>query len=673
MTNIQQIPLDKLRISPRNARRTGGTNVDDLAASIRAEGLLQNLVVTRAEDGLFDVVAGGRRLTALQQLLAANALPEQLVAGATCSIVGSEVADEASLAENTIRAEMHPADQVVAYKTLVDEGKSITDIAARFSVTELFVRQRLKLANVEPELFELFRAGEMALVQLQALALTDNHALQKQAWFGVKHDWQREAYQLRNRITQRAVGDDMPIARFVGHDAYVEAGGALTQDLFNTRRWFAEPELLEKLAVAKLEAKAEELRADGWSWVEVKLLMDHQALAEFPRVPPPAEVSEEPLSKASYLRINAINNRLDELDQIDHEGLDEDLSEAYCTEEEFLRAELTNLKESAIQKWPSAVKAASGVVLGISDTGGVRCEYGRLLPGQKLATSGAVEGTPTRTAERGEPKPPKLDLSAAAELTLAGHRSEVIRAHLATDPHLALALAVHWALQIQNYEWGGRMLGWRGDKLPPASGVSKSLSAPIQQRLEAAADSLKGLPTGGKLLPHLVALPNSKLQELHAVLVALSFSSTSADKAAIKNADLLHQVIGFDMAEHWNVSCDDFISRAPRALVVQAVTQAKGKEHGAKLDKLKKDERVAEATKLLSGTGWLPKQLRGPSYGKTSKAAPAAGDAKAKAQPPAKKAKKVASRKASTGTAQGTTEAASAKQSAKRPIKAGQP
>ncbi|WCE02813.1 ParB/RepB/Spo0J family partition protein [Pseudoxanthomonas sp. JBR18] len=647
MSNIQQIPLDQLRISPRNARRTGGNNVDDLAASIRAEGLLQNLVVTRADDGLFDVVAGGRRLTALQQLRTANALPEQLAGGPTCSIVGSDVADEASLAENTIRADMHPADQVVAYKTLVDEGKSLTDIAARFSVTELFVRQRLKLANVRPELFELFRNGEMRLEQLQALALTDNHELQRQAWFSAMHDYQRNAWELRDRITRQAVPDSAKIAKFVGIDAYVAAGGALTHDLFNTHRWLADPALVDKLAMDKLEAKAESLRADGWSWVEPMLTMDYEAVAKFPQVPAPAD---QPIAFSPQVqaRMDAIDARLREIEDIDADDLDEEEEDQLGQEAERLEDERLGLKQHADQAWPDSVKAVAGVLVGIGDAGGLRLEYARLRPGQKVATSGAVEGSPGALPGGDQPKPPKLDLSAAAELTLAGHRSEVIRAHLAADPHLALAVSVHCALQMRNHEWDGRILGWRGDNLAPATGVSKSLSAPIQQRLKAAEDSLKALSKGDKLLPHLIALPTPKLQDLNAILVALSFSSTSANKGAIKNADLLHQAIGFDMAEHWNVSCDDFISRAPRALVVKAVSETKGKELGEKLDKLKKDERVAEATKLLTGTGWLPKQLRGPGYGKpTTKAAAAASDGKPKA-PARKAAKKTAAKKKPT-------------------------
>ena len=96
MSTIQQLPLAQLRISPRNARKTGGQSVADLAASIAAEGLLQNLVVTDAGNGQFDVEAGGRRLRALQLLQSEGRLPAAL-ASVPCQVVDATVAGEASL------------------------------------------------------------------------------------------------------------------------------------------------------------------------------------------------------------------------------------------------------------------------------------------------------------------------------------------------------------------------------------------------------------------------------------------------------------------------------------------------------------------------------------------------------------------------------------------------
>jgi len=61
--NIQNIPLNTLVPSPANVRKTGvKTGIDELAASIAAHGLLQNLQVRPASDGKYQVVAGARRL-----------------------------------------------------------------------------------------------------------------------------------------------------------------------------------------------------------------------------------------------------------------------------------------------------------------------------------------------------------------------------------------------------------------------------------------------------------------------------------------------------------------------------------------------------------------------------------------------------------------------------------
>ena len=66
---LHLIALSKLRPSARNVRKSGGTAIPELAASIVRVGLLQNLTVIAAPDGEhFEVVAGKRRLAALKLL-----------------------------------------------------------------------------------------------------------------------------------------------------------------------------------------------------------------------------------------------------------------------------------------------------------------------------------------------------------------------------------------------------------------------------------------------------------------------------------------------------------------------------------------------------------------------------------------------------------------------------
>jgi ParB family transcriptional regulator, chromosome partitioning protein len=54
-------------------------------------------------------------------------------------------AAEISLAENVQREPMHPADELEAFRDLIDDGMPEADVAARFGLTEAVLKQRLKL------------------------------------------------------------------------------------------------------------------------------------------------------------------------------------------------------------------------------------------------------------------------------------------------------------------------------------------------------------------------------------------------------------------------------------------------------------------------------------------------------------------------------------------------
>src|SRR5579864_1852599 len=125
------IAVSRLEKSPLNARRTvPKIGMDELKASLLAHGLMQNLVVTDAGDGVFHVIAGGRRLEALRLLQSEGKLPEDFAV--PCQVVTEEHALEMSLAENTVRLAMHPADQFEAFAALIDKGDTAAQVAERF-------------------------------------------------------------------------------------------------------------------------------------------------------------------------------------------------------------------------------------------------------------------------------------------------------------------------------------------------------------------------------------------------------------------------------------------------------------------------------------------------------------------------------------------------------------
>jgi hypothetical protein len=129
---IVSIPLNKLVASPLNVRKTGGQTIEDLAASIQAHGLLHNLVVAKKGDK-HHVIAGARRFAALRKLAKEKAIPKTF--DVPCRVIDAAGSTETSLAENVIRTAMHPADQFDAFRSLVDEGMGVEEIAARFGVT----------------------------------------------------------------------------------------------------------------------------------------------------------------------------------------------------------------------------------------------------------------------------------------------------------------------------------------------------------------------------------------------------------------------------------------------------------------------------------------------------------------------------------------------------------
>ncbi|MBK8841019.1 MAG: ParB N-terminal domain-containing protein [Hyphomonadaceae bacterium] len=97
-TSIQQIPLNRLSPSSLNVRKKDRkADIDALAASILAHGLLQNLNVVAKDEDKFEVVAGGRRLAALKALVKAGAIARDYAV--PCKVVPNEQAREASLAE----------------------------------------------------------------------------------------------------------------------------------------------------------------------------------------------------------------------------------------------------------------------------------------------------------------------------------------------------------------------------------------------------------------------------------------------------------------------------------------------------------------------------------------------------------------------------------------------
>ena len=281
LTN-RNIPLRRLTLSAANVRTARADPEDDkeLQASILSLGVLESLLVVPDGDDNFAVVAGGRRLAALQQLAEAGEIAADYVA--PCRVLGGGADPaEVSLHENEKRAPMHPADQYEAYARLRAKGMTAAEIASRAGVSERQVTKMMRLGTVAPELLAAFRNGEMNLETLMAFTVTDDHKAQLDVWAKARGGGTAWPEHIRDQLTEGAVIGSSGLASFVGLEAYEKAGGRVQRDLFSQfddeAVYLLDRGLLVKLAEAELKKTADRL-AKRWKWVEIQIEADWERI-----------------------------------------------------------------------------------------------------------------------------------------------------------------------------------------------------------------------------------------------------------------------------------------------------------------------------------------------------------------------------------------------------------
>ncbi|EMF62008.1 ParB/RepB/Spo0J family partition protein [Stenotrophomonas maltophilia] len=618
--NLILITLSQLlpRRSKRNVRTTPRQSIPELAASIARVGLLQNLIVILSADGeQYEVVAGDRRLTALKLL----AKKKRIAADCEvpCLLVADASARTVSLAENVQRENMHPADQFAAFAALVKEGRPIEDIAADFGVSPLVVQRRLKLANVSPRLLADYRAGAATLEQLMALTVTDDHAAQEAAYYGAP-EWQRGASALRDRLTEREITATHPLVRFVGLDAYTQAGGGIRRDLFaegDAGTYLTDAALLETLLRGRLDAQAEDVRAEGWAWVEAVPNMSHAERQMFQNAP---RHRREPTSREAR-RIASLQNRLDKLDaelEEAYDAEDEGKTEALEPRREQVAEELQAIEEG-LRDYAPDVRAVAGAIVTLDREGEAVIHRGLLREAEakalrtleKLRQGFSADDGANDEEGHDDEAPKAASLSDRLVQRLSAHRTVALQIEVARHPRVALAALVHGMVRTVLQD------GYHREGLP------LGVSLKVQDRLEgmapdvsesAAALALRTLQeVAGETLPQdsaelftaLQAKSQDELVRLLAVCVASTVDVVMPRASQQHPGAELAQAVGLDMAAWWKPTAEGYFRHIAKPAILAAVNQY-APAHVTRLSKLKKGDIASEAERLAEGTGWMP-------------------------------------------------------------------
>ncbi len=619
-TGVVLIPLNKLKKSPDNVRKTphAKAEIESLAASIHAKGILQNLVVapevaeTGAATGFYFVTIGeGRRQAQLLRVKRKQIAETEPV---RCVIDTGNDAREISLDENVTRSAMSVMDEVEAFAGLVDGGMSADDVARRFGCTVRLVEQRLALARLSPKIRAAYRKGDINLDVARAFSINDDHAAQERVFRQLAKPITHAA-SVRSALTVGRIPAHDRLARFVGAEAYEAAGGRLVRDLFEPDIvFFDDGDLLQRLAVDRLDQMREALAAEGWGWVET--LTGHGQVdgCAGERLHP----TQRKLKPAEKKEIAALEARLEALDE---KLEDADEHNPHWAERDETEAKLDALRE-ATRVFDPKQMAHAGAAVAIDRDGRSVVTRGLIKRADVKAIAKLRKTEVKAASQAGEAgisdadtdvdDGPRLTKALTERLTEA--RTRGVRAGLAGNPAVALGLLV-FTLMRQSAD-RSRVPGVGIEARPIGFDDDDAMeNARIAYAEKAEEDELA-------FFAACIDQPVEKLVEMLAVFLAETIDLTHGgvsleDKRLQRIGDALAAALDLDMSRHWEAD-EDFWSAAPKALAIGALETAPaiaslGEQERsgmiAAFQKMKKGELARTAAQTLKGAGWLPDLL----------------------------------------------------------------
>lgn len=173
-----EIDVDLLSPNDQQPRLSiDDVKLDELAASIRANGVIQPILVRRAGTA-FKIIAGERRWRAAQRagLLRVPVVIRDVAAGSDRNLL------ELALVENIQRENLNPVDEAIAYQRLSDEfGLTQEQIAEAVGKDRATVANFLRLLKLPEEIRGALAGGALSMGHARAILALGDDALQRQA------------------------------------------------------------------------------------------------------------------------------------------------------------------------------------------------------------------------------------------------------------------------------------------------------------------------------------------------------------------------------------------------------------------------------------------------------------------------------------------------------------
>lgn len=643
--SIIQIPLSKLHLSPANVRKNDSQLfIDELAANIGENGLLQNLVVApmAKPKGHYCVTAGGRRLRAMNRLVELDQWPKD--ASVDCRSLQGDTAQqsEVSFAENFLQLKMTVTDEIRAFKHFINEGSDVDAIARRLGLTRRHIEARLRLADLAEPIFAALDEGTITLDIAKAYASTASHERQLMVWEQMANHWQgNNADTIRRMIAHASLPSTSSIARYCGEDAYREAGGRIESDLFQAEtgdKWL-DSEIALRIAGEKLQAFAVEVETEtGYGWVRplVGTRVDHAAVEALH----PVHVEPAPLSEDEQARIASIADEMAEIEAKFEEGLDDD-GDADALEDRYakLEAELARIQDK-----PGIVsddlKPSVGCFV-ILDAEGMpvidATLYSETAPRKQRSTAamngstdGSGAGDGTGDGENGEVAIKPLSQRLIGELSV--QRRDILAANLAVNPAVALDLLI-FAIADRTPTYGRDERGTTIRAPEPSCYLDAYPASPAFEQLAEVRDGLDSSWTEHETtvarFSAFAGIDDDAKAGWLAYVVAKSLEPSIGGARTGPQGpsgndlhDHLAGLMQIDAAQHWRPTAANYFDRVGKQQLLRHITDIGGTTMAASYMASKKGDLSQTCEKLFAGEtivapevktaalAWVPDAIR---------------------------------------------------------------
>lgn len=199
---LRQLPIDLLRRGKYQPRtHMDPAALEELAASIKAQGVVQPIVVRNLPNGEYEIVAGERRWRAAQ-LAGLEAIP------AVVRKIPDEAAIAIALIENIQRENLNPVEEANALQRLIDEfGMTHQQVAEAVGRSRAAVTNLLRLLTLQADVREMLEQARMDMGHARALLALEGGAQSKAAHQVVEKGLSvRETENLVRRLLTKSSG-----------------------------------------------------------------------------------------------------------------------------------------------------------------------------------------------------------------------------------------------------------------------------------------------------------------------------------------------------------------------------------------------------------------------------------------------------------------------------------